>query len=115
MFWRQPTGSAVFLGNYLSQLSRSNLKICQAFAVKIDDIDALYRNGTSREFVGAIAAAAQAIAEVVDRTQLLMAYAGDGTILGIVTEERPRSGTSLRTGFSPLWTTWTCVTTMGVR
>ncbi|WP_051539727.1 PleD family two-component system response regulator [Sulfitobacter sp. 20_GPM-1509m] len=77
------------LGNYLSQLSRSNLKICQAFAVKIDDIDALYRNGTSREFVSAIAAAAQAIAEVVDRTQLLMAYAGDGTILGIVTEEHP--------------------------
>ena len=76
------------LGNYLSQLSRTNLKICQSFAIKIDDIDARYSNGTSREFAGAIAAAAQTIAQVVDCPQLLMAYNGDGTILCIVTEER---------------------------
>jgi CheY-like chemotaxis protein len=75
------------LGNYLSQLARNTLNICQVFAVKIDNIEDLYTNGSSREYASAIAASAQAIAKAVNCPQLLMAYNGSGTILCIVIEE----------------------------
>lgn len=73
------------LGNYLSQLSRNHLDICQVFAAKIEGIDALYANCTSREFAVAVAAAARAIAKVVDCPELLMTHNGGGTLLCIVT------------------------------
>ena len=41
------------LGNYLSQLSRQHLDICQVFAVKIEHIDELYATCNTREFARA--------------------------------------------------------------
>ena len=73
------------LGNYLSQLSRQHLDICQVFAVKIEHIDELYATCNTREFARAVTSAAQAIARVVDCPQLLMTHNGSGTLLCIVT------------------------------
>ncbi len=73
------------LGNYLSQLSRQHLDICQVFATKIEGIEDIYANSTSSEFARTIAAAASSIAKVVDCPQLLMTHNGCGTILSIVT------------------------------
>ena len=73
------------LGNYLSQLSRQHLDICQVFAAKIEHIDELYATCNTAEFARAIAAAAEAISRVVDCPQLLMTHNGSGTLLCIVT------------------------------
>ncbi|KZZ31178.1 hypothetical protein A3753_24550 [Sulfitobacter sp. HI0082] len=73
------------MGNYLSQLSRQHLDICQVFAVKIEHIDELYATCNTREFARAVTSAAQAIARVVDCPQLLMTHNGSGTLLCIVT------------------------------
>lgn len=75
------------LGNYLSQLSRQHLDICQVFAAKIEHIDELYATCNSREFARAIASAATAIARVVDCPQLLMTHNGSGTLLCIVARD----------------------------
>lgn len=73
------------LGNYLSQLSRQHLDICQVFAARVEGIEALYEDCTSAEFARAIAGAARSIAGVVDCPQLLMTHNGCGTLLCIVT------------------------------
>ncbi|MEX3314789.1 PleD family two-component system response regulator [Sulfitobacter sp. PS-8MA] len=73
------------LGNYLSQLSRQHLDICQVFATKIEGIEDIYANSTSSEYARTLAAAAASIAKVVDCPQLLMTHNGSGTILSIVT------------------------------
>jgi len=73
------------LGNYLSQLSRQHLDICQVFATKIEGIEEIYANCTSGEFARVIAATASSIAKVIDCPQLLMTHNGRGTILCIVT------------------------------
>lgn len=73
------------LGNYLSQLSRQHLDICQVFAARVEGVEDLYANCTSGEFARAIAGAATSIAKVIDCPQLLMTHNGCGTILCIVT------------------------------
>ncbi|SFH34847.1 response regulator [Sulfitobacter dubius] len=73
------------LGNYLSQLSRKHLQICQVFCAQIEDVEALYTYANSREYAMAIGNVAAAISTVVDCPQLLMAHFGGGTILSIVT------------------------------
>lgn len=73
------------LGNYLSQLSRKHLNICQVFCAQIEDVATLYSRGSSREYAMAIANVSGAISRIVDCPQLLMAHFGGGTILCIVT------------------------------
>lgn len=73
------------LGNYLSQLSRQHIDMCQVFATKIEHIDELFATCNTREFARAIAASAEAVARVVDCPQLLMTHNGSGTLLCIVT------------------------------
>tara|TARA_Y100001951_G_scaffold50423_1_gene39810 strand:+ start:623 stop:1600 length:978 start_codon:yes stop_codon:yes gene_type:complete len=73
------------LGNYLSQLSRKHLQICQVFCAQIEDVESLYSHANSREYAMAIGNVAAAISRVVDCPQLLMAHFGGGTVLGIVT------------------------------
>ena len=73
------------LGNYLSQLSRQHLDICQVFATKVEGIEEIYDTCSSAEFARAMAGAASSIAKVIDCPQLLMTHNGCGTILCIVT------------------------------
>lgn len=71
------------LGNYLSQLSRQALDQCCVFAVRIEEIEALYNNCTSQEYAIALGEIVDAIVEVVDHPNLLLAYEGKGMILAI--------------------------------
>jgi DNA-binding response OmpR family regulator len=71
------------LGNYLSQLSRSRLDTCVIFALRVDQMDRLFRNARSHEFARAIDAIVQAVGEAIDCPKLLMSYEGDGTFLCI--------------------------------
>ncbi|APE44046.1 hypothetical protein BOO69_11985 [Sulfitobacter alexandrii] len=71
------------LGNYLSQLSRQALDNCCVFAVKIEGIDKLYANCTTQEYAIALSEIVDAIVEVVDHPNLLMAYEGNGILLAI--------------------------------
>ncbi|QFT59320.1 Heme response regulator HssR [Sulfitobacter sp. THAF37] len=71
------------LGNYLSQLSRQALDQCCVFAIRIEDIEKLYAECTTHEFAIALAEIVDAVVEVVDHPNLLMAYEGDGILLAI--------------------------------
>ncbi|GLT10199.1 hypothetical protein GCM10007928_24310 [Sulfitobacter porphyrae] len=71
------------LGNYLSQLSRQALDECCVFAIRIEEIETLYNNCTSQEFAIALGEVVDAIVEVVDHPNLLLAYEGKGIILAI--------------------------------
>ncbi|MFD2738942.1 PleD family two-component system response regulator [Sulfitobacter aestuarii] len=71
------------LGNYLSQLSRKHLDACQVFAVRIDHLEPLFESTTTAEFARALAASAEAIVQVVECAEMLMAYDGNGIFMCI--------------------------------
>lgn len=73
------------LGNYLSQLSRTELDRCDVFAAKIENWESLYVNGSTPEIAITIAAAVAAISKVIGRPNLLMSHNGGGVLICVVT------------------------------
>lgn len=71
------------LGNYLSQLSRSALDDCCVFAIRIEEIETLYAKCTTQEYAIALSEIVNAIVDVVDHPNLLLAYEGKGMLLAI--------------------------------
>ncbi len=69
------------LGNYLLQLSKARLAGTQVLAVKIDQIETIYAQATSAEFVYAISEVADALCGRLCAVQPMMAYAGNGVFL----------------------------------
>lgn len=71
------------LGNYLTQLSRAGLVSSQVFAVKIDEVEAIYARSSSEEFIYALTEVADAISDVMRSSGYMMAYAGNGAFVVI--------------------------------
>ncbi|MFT6675990.1 MAG: DNA-binding response OmpR family regulator [Sulfitobacter sp.] len=72
------------LGNYLSQLSRRRLDSCTIFATRVEGAEALFERCKTHEFAIALNEVAEAITEVVDCSDMLMTYQGDGLFLSIL-------------------------------
>jgi CheY-like chemotaxis protein len=71
------------LGNYLSQLSRNRIDACQVFAVHLEEIETLYAECNTHEYVVALGQVARAVTQVADYPHMLMAYNGSGDFLCI--------------------------------
>lgn len=69
------------LSNYLQHLSRASLESVQVLAVKIDQIEALYRESTTEEFLYVLQEVAGAIGKVMHPTGCVLAYSGNGVFI----------------------------------
>ncbi|MBB5723241.1 CheY-like chemotaxis protein/GGDEF domain-containing protein [Loktanella ponticola] len=83
------------LANYLTQLSTARLTGSQVFAVKIDQIEAIYAQATSDEFLYAVSEVADAINTMLQSSGYLMAYAGNGAFVVVSNKATLESSAAL--------------------
>ncbi|WP_108482032.1 response regulator [Oceaniglobus ichthyenteri] len=69
------------LGNYLIQLSRDAAIASQVIAVKVEDIEAIYDQTSSDQFIGALEHVIKSIGSVFDSYGYLMGYTGNGIFI----------------------------------
>ena len=69
------------LGNYLAQFSPSGQAGMQVMAVKMDRVEAIYDQASSKEFFYALTEVAGAIGDVLSASGGLMSYAGNGVFV----------------------------------
>ncbi len=71
------------LGNYLTQLDRSDLTNCQVFCVALDGAQDIYDTSTAQEFTTILTDIADSIGDAINCPHLLMSYEGNGAFLCI--------------------------------
>lgn len=90
------------LTNYLTQLPSAELTNIQVFAVKIDQIEAIYTRATTEVFIRALRTVADAVGGSVRASGGLMTYAGNGVFLIVCKAANLRSSISMETEIQDL-------------
>lgn len=71
------------LGNYITQLDRSELDNYQVFGVSIDDAERIFEETSQQEFLHILTSVAETLTDLITCPHLLMSYEGNGAFLCI--------------------------------
>ena len=71
------------LGNYITQLDRSELDNYQVFGVSIDDAERIFEETSQQGFLHILTSVAETLTDLITCPHLLMSYEGNGAFLCI--------------------------------
>ena len=71
------------LGNYITQLDRSELDNYQVFGVSIDDAERIFEQTSQQGFLHLLTSVAETLTDLITCPHLLMSYEGNGAFLCI--------------------------------
>ena len=71
------------LGNYITQLDRSELDNYQVFGVSIDDAERIFDENSQQDFLHILTSVAETLTDLITCPHLLMSYEGNGAFLCI--------------------------------
>jgi CheY-like chemotaxis protein len=71
------------LGNYITQLDRSELDNYQVFGVSIDDAERIFEETSQQSFLHLLTSVAETLTDLITCPHLLMSYEGNGAFLCI--------------------------------
>jgi len=86
------------LGNYITQLERSELDKYQVFCVSIDDAERLFDQISRHDYVHILTSLAETLSDLITCPHLLMSYEGNGAFLCITRDPNLPEWNRMETG-----------------